>query len=142
MHTERLRPFPSGAEKRPAGPASFRLALDRHAGVADEEARGEIRGGRFVDCVSGEQYAGSEALPAVRAAASGSDNLILPATDPLNLSGRVGAAARIPAVARSYFRIVGGEFTPASEAPRFDPLIVPGSPERLTALPLSKRFGT
>src|SRR5205823_7365039 len=54
------------------------------------EARGEIRGGRFVAGVSGEQYALPEVIPLLRSAVNRPEEqaLTLPATDPLNLSGR------------------------------------------------------
>jgi ATP-dependent Lhr-like helicase len=64
------------------------------------EARGEIRGGRFVVGVAGEQYALAEVIPLLRSAGEGPepDPLILSATDPLNLTGRIGAEARVPAL--------------------------------------------
>jgi ATP-dependent Lhr-like helicase len=62
------------------------------------EARGEIRGGRFVGDVSGEQYALSEVISTLRSAIDDSDDpLILPATDPINLTGRIGSTPRVPA---------------------------------------------
>jgi ATP-dependent Lhr-like helicase len=66
------------------------------------EARGEIRGGRFVSGMTGEQYALPDAVTAVREArrASPSDELVtLSAVDPLNLAGIVIAGERVPAVA-------------------------------------------
>jgi ATP-dependent Lhr-like helicase len=54
------------------------------------EARGEIRGGRFIAGLSGEQFALPEAiapLRAVRKRAAGGAWLRWPATDPLNLAG-------------------------------------------------------
>jgi ATP-dependent Lhr-like helicase len=65
------------------------------------EARGEIRGGRFVAGVAGEQYALSDVISVLRAAGNEIDEeepLALPATDPLNLSGRIGAGQRVPAL--------------------------------------------
>jgi ATP-dependent Lhr-like helicase len=63
------------------------------------EARGEIRGGRFVANVSGEQYALSEVIAMLRSAASETDEpMILSATDPLNLSSRIGGSTRVPAL--------------------------------------------
>jgi ATP-dependent Lhr-like helicase len=64
------------------------------------EARGEIRGGRFVASVAGEQYALPEAIPLLRAAADTPDEapLVLPATDPLNFTGRIIAGPRVPAL--------------------------------------------
>src|SRR5439155_15124768 len=63
------------------------------------EARGEIRGGRFVAGVAGEQYALPEVIPFLRSATAEPDEkpLVLSATDPLNLTGRVGTGARVPA---------------------------------------------
>jgi ATP-dependent Lhr-like helicase len=54
------------------------------------EARGEIRGGRFVTLYSGEQFALPEALPLLRRCQKeqhGGDSLELSASDPLNLTG-------------------------------------------------------
>ena len=64
------------------------------------EARGEIRGGRFVAGVAGEQYALPEVIPILRSAAADPDEkpLVLPATDPLNFTGRIGTAPRVPAL--------------------------------------------
>jgi ATP-dependent helicase Lhr and Lhr-like helicase len=63
------------------------------------EARGEIRGGRFVAGVAGEQYALPEVIPFLRSTNVEPDEktLILPATDPLNLTGRIGPVPRVPA---------------------------------------------
>ncbi|HKV45220.1 MAG TPA: DEAD/DEAH box helicase [bacterium] len=64
------------------------------------EAAGEIRGGRFVDGVVGEQYAlpeAVEALRAVRRQPPAEETVLVSAADPLNLSGIVTAGARVPA---------------------------------------------
>ncbi len=65
------------------------------------EARGEIRGGRFVTGFSGEQFALPEAVDALRAvrraARHGQERVELSATDPLNLVGLVTPGARVPA---------------------------------------------
>src|SRR5205814_1646842 len=66
------------------------------------EARGEIRGGRFVDGFSGEQYALPEAVALLRATrkqAATQRWLSLSAADPLNLIGIVTPGARVPALA-------------------------------------------
>ena len=70
------------------------------------EARGEIRGGRFVAGVGGEQYALPEVIPLLRSAAEAPDEkpLILPATDPLNLTGRILPGPRMPGFAWSVAR--------------------------------------
>jgi ATP-dependent helicase Lhr and Lhr-like helicase len=66
------------------------------------EARGEIRGGRFVDGFSGEQFALSEAVGQLRAIRReprrGALNSVS-AADPLNLIGIVTPGNRLPALA-------------------------------------------
>jgi len=64
------------------------------------EARGEIRGGRFVAGVAGEQYALAQVIPRLRSAAEDAEEmpLVLPATDPLNFSGRIDSGPRVPAL--------------------------------------------
>jgi ATP-dependent Lhr-like helicase len=63
------------------------------------EARGEIRGGRFVAGVAGEQYALPEVIPVLRSAVDDRDQTprVLPATDPLNFTGRISPGPRVPA---------------------------------------------
>ncbi len=64
------------------------------------EARGEIRGGRFVAGISGEQFALPEAVGMVRAIrrAPANDNMLsVSAADPLNLVGIITPGARITA---------------------------------------------
>jgi ATP-dependent helicase Lhr and Lhr-like helicase len=68
------------------------------------EARGEIRGGRFVSGMSGEQFALPEAvaqLRAVRRLESPERLVGVGAADPLNLTGIVTPGERVAAVARS-----------------------------------------
>jgi ATP-dependent Lhr-like helicase len=64
------------------------------------EARGEIRGGRFVTGVTGEQFALPEALEALRALRQPKylEEVSIAATDPLNLVGILTAGPRVPAV--------------------------------------------
>jgi ATP-dependent Lhr-like helicase len=64
------------------------------------EARGEIRGGRFVSGFSGEQYALPEAMESLRAGRNRECSTIIPvsAADPMNLAGIVIPGDRIPAV--------------------------------------------
>ena len=65
------------------------------------EARGVIRGGRFVAGFYGEQYARPEAVDSlrrVRRAAGADDQVHVSAVDPLNLAGILTPGARIPAV--------------------------------------------
>jgi ATP-dependent helicase Lhr and Lhr-like helicase len=63
------------------------------------EARGEIRGGRFVDGLSGEQFALPEAIASLRQLRRrGPDGRLLAvsALDPLNLAGTVLAGDKVP----------------------------------------------
>ncbi|MEM7052290.1 MAG: DEAD/DEAH box helicase [Acidobacteriota bacterium] len=63
------------------------------------EARGEIRGGRFVSGFSGEQFALPEAVAALRRARRNPQGrLSLSAADPLNLAGIITPGARLPAL--------------------------------------------
>jgi ATP-dependent Lhr-like helicase len=62
------------------------------------EARGEIRGGRFVDGFIGEQFALPEAVDALRSMrrrAHSGEIVLIAAADPLNLVGIVTPGARI-----------------------------------------------
>ena len=61
------------------------------------EARGEIRGGRFVDGFVGEQFALPEAVDALRSVRRRRDGgvVVVSAADPLNLVGIVTPGARI-----------------------------------------------
>src|SRR4029077_12734800 len=62
------------------------------------EARGEIRGGRFVDGFIGEQFALPEAVDALRAvrrALEDTEPVIVSAADPLNLVGILTPGARV-----------------------------------------------
>jgi ATP-dependent Lhr-like helicase len=64
------------------------------------EARGEIRGGRFVSGFTGEQFAlprAVEQLRTVRRRAGSNDEVIVAAADPLNLCGVVTPGPRVPA---------------------------------------------
>jgi ATP-dependent Lhr-like helicase len=65
------------------------------------EARGEIRGGRFVAGFSGEQYATPEAVSLLRDSrrkAANGQFVAVSAADPLNLVGTLTPEARIPAL--------------------------------------------
>jgi len=65
------------------------------------EARGEIRGGRFIAGLNGEQFALPEAVEALRALRRKEPRgqyLRVSACDPLNLAGILTPGPRIPAV--------------------------------------------
>jgi ATP-dependent Lhr-like helicase len=75
------------------------------------EARGEIRGGRFIDGSTGEQFALPEAIAAMRQLRrqAPDDHLVcLAASDPANLLGSVLAGPRLPRVAGSKVLYRGG----------------------------------
>ncbi len=66
------------------------------------EARGEIRGGRFVAGFGGEQFAAADAvgrLRAVRKLEKGEELVALSGADPLNLVGILTPDGRVPALA-------------------------------------------
>jgi ATP-dependent Lhr-like helicase len=68
------------------------------------EARGEIRGGRFIAGVSGEQFALPEAialLRSVRQRAADGSIVCISGADPLNLVGGLLAGERVPRLAGS-----------------------------------------
>ena len=65
------------------------------------EARGEIRGGRFVAALAGEQFALNEAVESlrrVRREPNVAQSVTISAADPLHLHGIAGTAERVPAV--------------------------------------------
>jgi ATP-dependent Lhr-like helicase len=89
----------------------FRRLLDRESGTPPWrellmiyrrlEARGEIRGGRFVTGVSGEQFALPEAvgqLRAIRRLGTGGALVGISAADPLNFTGILTPGDRVPAL--------------------------------------------
>ena len=79
------------------------------------EARGEIRGGRFVAGVSGEQFALAEAvgqLRAIRRREKPGELIGISAADPLNLTGLVIPCDRVPALATN--RIVFEDGVPVA----------------------------
>jgi ATP-dependent Lhr-like helicase len=90
------------------------------------EARGSVRGGRFVHGFSGEQYALPEAieqLRAVRKSERRGEVVRLAATDPLNLLGIVLPGPRLPALRGRTFELIDGALADASETA---PAPVPG----------------
>ncbi len=74
------------------------------------EARGEIRGGRFVSGVTGEQFARPEAVDLVRALRRGEavDTLRVAAADPLNLAGIVTPGPRVSPLAGRPVELLAG----------------------------------
>ncbi|HEX5036856.1 MAG TPA: DEAD/DEAH box helicase [bacterium] len=78
------------------------------------EARGEIRGGRFVSGFSGEQFALPEAVEALRSARrtdarDAGARVEISAADPLNVTGYVTPVPRTPATPGNRVTFVGGK---------------------------------
>ncbi|MFM0075035.1 DEAD/DEAH box helicase [Paraburkholderia sediminicola] len=110
------------------------------------EARGIVRGGRFVNGLAGEQFALPEAIPIlreVRRHANDGAFVCIAGTDPLNLAGTLLVGERVPAVAgnRVLYRdgiviatLVAGTFW-------FDPTVetIPAERERARSA-LARRF--
>jgi ATP-dependent Lhr-like helicase len=90
------------------------------------EARGEIRGGRFVSGMSGEQFAVPDAverLREIRRTPADGQLLVVGATDPLNLAGVVTAGDRIRAVSSSRVAYRDGVPIAALEGDYIRPLV-------------------
>jgi len=114
----------------------FRRLLAREANLAPWreltrvyrrlEARGEIRGGRFVTGMSGEQFALSDAvdrLREIRRTAPDGRCIVISAADPLNLAGIVTAGDRVRAVAPTRVLYRDGVPMAAMEGDYVRPLI-------------------
>jgi ATP-dependent Lhr-like helicase len=89
--------FPEVLGREPMAP-SWRSLLQVYRRA---EARGEIRGGRFVAGYVGEQFALPEAVEtmrAVRKAAPSEELIAVSACDPLNLAGVLTPGQRVPAL--------------------------------------------
>jgi ATP-dependent Lhr-like helicase len=83
---------------RETGAPPWRVLLDVYRRL---EARGEIRGGRFVSGLQGEQFALPEAVEALRALRrtnEENEEIEVATTDPLNLAGIITSGPRVPAV--------------------------------------------
>ena len=90
------------------------------------EARGEIRGGRFVEGLVGEQFALPEAIAPLRAIRQRADNgelVCLSGSDPLNLVGTVLVGEKVPAVSGSRVLYRDGAPVAALSAGKLIPLI-------------------
>ncbi len=124
----------------------FRRLLDREANAPlwrdlllvyrRLEARGEIRGGRFVAGMAGEQFALPEAvgqLRATRREAGGGRLIAVSAADPLNLTGIVTPGERIPALGTNRILYEDGVPVLARAGGQTRPLI-PAAADRLTKL--------
>jgi ATP-dependent Lhr-like helicase len=90
----------------PAGLA--RLSSSPSAGFED---RGEVRGGRFVGGLVGEQFALPEAVESLRAmrqATPSGQIIAVSAADPLNLAGVIVPGDRVAAISGRFVRFRDG----------------------------------
>ena len=100
------------------------------------EARGEIRGGRFVHGMSGEQFALPEAIERMREIRRETPDgklIVLSAADPLNLTGTITADERVRAVAGTRIAWRDGVAVSVMEGDYVRPL-VEATPEIAAAL--------
>jgi ATP-dependent Lhr-like helicase len=82
------------------------------------EARGTIRGGRFVSGFSGEQFALPEAVDALRSVRKlklAGERVTVSGADPLNLAGIVLPGPRVPALPTNSITYVDGMVAPAGD---------------------------
>jgi ATP-dependent helicase Lhr and Lhr-like helicase len=103
------------------------------------EARGEIRGGRFVSGAFGEQYCLPEAVESLRAARLQSvarfteAPITIAAADPLNLAGIVVPGERIPAFPGRELRFANGAVVEDAATEPTPPR--PATPKRTRSIP-------
>ncbi|MGH7518766.1 MAG: DEAD/DEAH box helicase [Gemmatimonadales bacterium] len=100
------------------------------------EARGEIRGGRYVAGLTGEQFvlpAAVSELRAIRRTDRTGKLVAISAADPLNLTGVITPGERVPALARNRILYQDGAPVLALIAGEARPL-VPTDPERAAEL--------
>jgi ATP-dependent Lhr-like helicase len=77
------------------------------------ELKGEIRGGRFISGVSGEQYGLPEAVETLRSLREHfrkNEIALVNAADPVNLAGIVGPGSRLKAIAANALVYLGGKY--------------------------------
>jgi ATP-dependent Lhr-like helicase len=82
------------------------------------EARGEVRGGRFVAGTVGEQFALPEAVVALRAVrrrTAEGETVLVAASDPLNLSGILVPGPRVPPASREVIAFRDGAVVDTGE---------------------------
>ncbi|TFW19489.1 DEAD/DEAH box helicase [Massilia arenosa] len=107
------------------------------------EARGDIRGGRFVAGFSGEQFALPEAIPLlreVRRRAPDGALACISGIDPLNLCGTILPGDKVPALAGNRILFRDGVPVATIVAGKIDYLIDPGTDRELLHARLTGRF--
>ena len=108
------------------------------------EARGLVRGGRFINGLAGEQFALPEAIPLlreVRRHASDGALICVAATDPLNLVGTLLPGDKVPAVAGNRVLYRDGVAVATLVAGEFNYLVDAGGAEKeLLRMRLAHRY--
>jgi ATP-dependent helicase Lhr and Lhr-like helicase len=97
------------------------------------EARGLVRGGRFVAGFVGEQYALPDAVEALRRArrqARTGELVRVRACDPLNLAGILTPGPRVPSHRAVWLALRDGEFVGTDDAPHRKPPVADQAPDR------------
>ena len=97
------------------------------------EARGDIRGGRFVAGFTGEQYALPEAVETLRRVRRAPPNgavVTVSAADPLNLTGIVYLGDRVPATASTRIAFRDGAPVATQSGNRRTEFLEPLAPEQ------------
>jgi ATP-dependent Lhr-like helicase len=87
-----------------------------HRALRRLEARGVVRGGRFVTGFIGEQFALPEAIPGLRRERSRAPEgleIRISSSDPLNLAGILTPGPRVQAGSSAEIRLKDGEFVVA-----------------------------
>ena len=98
------------------------------------EARGDIRGGRFVAGFSGEQFALPEAIPLLRAVRRRAHNgtlVCISGVDPLNVCGTLLPGDKVPALVGNRILFRDGLAMATIAAGKIDYLVSPGAEREL-----------
>jgi ATP-dependent Lhr-like helicase len=100
------------------------------------EARGEIRGGRFVSGPFGEQFALQEAAEELRATRARSSDTVVPlsAADPLNLVGILLPGERVAAIPGRQIRLRNGNLDGAENSSAAAVELIPATVSAATSL--------
>lgn len=109
------------------------------------EARGEIRGGRFVTGFSGEQFALPDAVAALRATRRqdpDQHSIVIGSADPLNLSGIITPGMRVPATSGNRLLYRDGVVVAVQASGRFQWFAEPDPEEEWAARNMLLRHGS
>ena len=100
--------------------AEARAGLEAKAKETPEDARVHFLLGQCLlamGAAEGAHAAFITAAAAEKDAEETEDSITLPASDPLNLSGRLGKSERIPAAPRTFIQLNSGKIQPAATSP-------------------------